>query len=524
MSKQLRDLLLLFALGVLVNGFIASLTSIPGYTDAYYYFNGGTFIARGQWVEPYLWNFVSAPPSLPAPAFAYWQPLPSLIAALGIWLVPGIAPFDAAQLPYVILAALLPVLTYCVGIHVGERRHGLTAGLLAVFSGYYALYWTTSETYTPYAVTAAGALALAGWGRDERRWWKWLLAGGLAALAHLTRADGVLVIVVLITVSFLLRGNLPIAAKLSDALMVLTGYLAVISPWWLRNLSVFGSIQAPGGLGALWLINYNDLFSYPPQLTPATFFAAGIGPILQTRWEALLGNIARFVGVLNLVFLTPFTLIGAWRHWRHNWLMPAILYGLAMSAAMTFAFSLVGVRGGFIHSAGALIPFAFPAAVLGIDESVGWVAKRRHGWRAAQARKVFGSAAVVLAVLITSYLVGTIIIGLPYNGEPLWNQRDQQYHEIGAYLDQIGVPQDAPVMVNNPPGFYTLTGHGGVPLPNGDEATLLQAADDFNIEYLIINEDVGEPLVPFFLNGPTSTRFTLLKEIDGPIYVYKISQ
>src|SRR4051794_17966903 len=79
-----RDLLLLFVLGLIVNGAVAAVVAQPGYIDAYYYFNGGTFIAQGQWTEPYLWNYVAPPPMLPTPAFGYWQPLASMLAALGI--------------------------------------------------------------------------------------------------------------------------------------------------------------------------------------------------------------------------------------------------------------------------------------------------------------------------------------------------------------------------------------------------------------------------------------------------------
>src|SRR5687768_17291646 len=101
------------------------MTSNPGYFDAYYYFNGGTFIARGEWTEPYLWNYVGAPSHLPVEAFSYWQPLPSMLAALGIKLLPAFAPYDAAQIPFVALAAVLPLISYAVGLHIGDRRHAL---------------------------------------------------------------------------------------------------------------------------------------------------------------------------------------------------------------------------------------------------------------------------------------------------------------------------------------------------------------------------------------------------------------
>jgi hypothetical protein len=518
---QRRDLLVLFVLGLLIHGMIAAVTSSPGYFDAYYYYNGGAFISRGQWTEPYIWTYVGAPASLPAPAFAYWQPLPSMLAALGIRLLPGLPPYDAAQVPFVLLASVLPLIAYTVGLRIGERRHALTGGLLTIFSGLYAPYWSVVETFTPFAVAASGALVLAGWGRSESRGWRWGLAGVCAGLAHLTRADGILLVIVLIAVALLMRSGRTFTACCSDVILILAGYAATMAPWWLRNLSIFGGIQAPGGFGTLWLLQYNEMFNYPAVLTFERYFGAGWGVILQGKYEALRTNLARFIGELNLVILAPFSVISLWQRWRHNWLMPLVLYGIALFAVMTFAFTWPGANGGWFHSAGALIPFVMPAAALGVDDAVMWVARRRRSWRPAQARLVFGSATVLIAVLLTGYIVASRVIGLPYSGEFVWNRADSAYSEIGAKLDMINVPPSAPVMVMNPPGFYMHTGHGGIPLPNGDEETLLRAADAYGVEYLVVDVNVAQPLRSLYENGPQSARLVQIAKF-GDTTLYRI--
>ncbi len=109
MSQRIRDLLILYGLALLVNGLVAVLVDSPGYVDAYYYFNGGRLLVEGYGLnEPYLWNYVYAPASLPAPAFTYWQPLPSLLAALGIALFGQVDAFGAAQAVYVAAGSFLP--------------------------------------------------------------------------------------------------------------------------------------------------------------------------------------------------------------------------------------------------------------------------------------------------------------------------------------------------------------------------------------------------------------------------------
>jgi hypothetical protein len=520
-DQRRRDLLLLFVLGLLLHGTIAAMTSSPGYFDAYYYYNGGVFIAKGQWTEPYIWNYVSAPSSLPVPAFAYWQPFPSMLAALGIKLFPGLASYDAAQIPFVLLAAILPLISYTVGLNIGERRHALTGALLTIFSGLYAPFWSVVETFTPFAVAGAGALALAGAARTKNRWWLWGLAGICAAIAHLTRADGILLVAVLIAVAMFLRTGRSLTARGLDCLLILVGYVAIMAPWWARNLSVFGGIQASGGLSTLWLLEYDEMFNYPAQLTAARYFNGGWGLIVQSKLEALRTNLERFVGELNIVFLAPFSIISLLRRWRHDWLLPAVLYGLALFAAMTFAFTWPGANGGWFHSSGALIPFMMPAAALGVDDAVNWIARRRRSWRPAQARGVFGAATVMIAVLLTAYIVVNRVVGLPFSGQFVWNNADTVYRELGDVLDAMDVPRNAPVMVADPPGFYTHTGHGGIPLPNGDEETLLRAADEYGVEYVVVDVNVGRPLKSLYKNGPQSARLVEIAKI-GDTTLYRI--
>jgi hypothetical protein len=525
-TRRARDLLLLYGLGALVNGLVAALVSSPGYVDAYYYFNGGVAIARGRpLLEPYLWNYVNAPPALPIPAFAYWQPLPSFLAALGIVLFGRGAAFGSAQAIFVLVAAVLPLIAYLVAGQLGERRHALLAGLLTIFSGYYVIYWSLPESFTPFAVSGAGALALAGLARRREKGWAWLLAGACAALGHLSRADGLLLPGIVGLVALLPRKPVAFGRRVLHAGLAAAGYLIVMAPWFARNVGAFGSIQPPGGLSTLWLLEHNDLFTYPSQLTPARYFTAGWGTILRGKWKALAGNLATFVGVQNLVFLTPLTIIGLWRRWREDWLLPAALYAVALFAAMTFAFTFPGVGGGYFHSAGALVPFITSAAVLGLDDLLRRVVRRWPGWHFEESGRVFGAAAVALAVLLTAYLVIGRVVGLPDLKTVAWNGSDAVYDQIGATLDAMYVPPDARVMTNNPPGFYTHTGRGGVPLPNGDEAALLRAAHRYDVAYLVVDRNVAAGLRSLYADGPTSGQLELIETYGSrsrPVYLYRV--
>ena len=515
MSLAWRDRLVLIGLAVIVNGIVAALISQPGYVDAYYYFNGGLAIAGGHALtEPYIWNFAYATGSLPVPAFGFWQPLASVLTAAGIVALPFLPPFDAAQAVYVLMAAVLPLLTYHVASRLGERRHAMLAGLLTVFSGFYVFYWSLPETFTPFALSGATTLILTGEGLNRPRRWIWAAAGGCAALAHLTRADGLLLIAVVVMMP-LLRNSLPGRERFFAAALAMGGYTIVMLPWYLRNLATFGAIQAPGGLNSLWLVEYNDLFNYPTNLSASRYFAAGWGTILTTKLDALTLNLAHFLAEDNLVFLLPFTLISGWRCWRSNGLFPALLYGVLLFTAMTAAFSLVGARGAFFHSAGALLPFIFSAAALGLDDVLHWMAARRH-WNFESSSRFFGAAMIALAALVTAFVCGSKMISSPaHSGEIAYNQMHAAYPTIGAELDTMGVSPDSPVMSNDPPGFFYFTGHGGIPLPNGDEDTLLRAADDYHVQYLVVDQNLPGDLTHLYLTGPTSRRLRLIKTYDG---------
>lgn len=535
-SKTRRDLLILAALALGVNGVVALLVTTPAYVDAFYYFDGGQRLASGGgWQEPYIWNYVAATGSLPVPAFGYWQPLAALLAAAGIklfgWLMPD---FGAAQLMFVLAAAILPLLAYWLALGLGERKHAWLAGLLTVFSGLYVMYWSLPETFTPFAVCAGGALLLAGRGRDRWESGAWLGAGIGAGLAHLTRADGILVIVVILVVALLPvrqtrseAGHVgpPVGRRALFGLVALAGYLLAMGPWYAHNLAIYGRLQPPGGLRALWLIDYNDLFSYPPDLNPASYFAAGLGPILLSKWQALLANLATVVAVQGLVFLLPLAVVGGWRRWRTAGLFPGVLYGVLLFAAMTVGFSLVGTRGGWLHSGAALVPFIMAAASLGLDDVVRWVARHRSAWRAPQAWRVFSAASVALAAVITGAMVLVRILGVDDLTTVAWNGGKGIYQQVGTALTDAGGPPDARLISNNPPGYYNQTGHGGIPLVNGDEATLLRAADDYGATYLVIDHNVPEGLEDFYWQGPDSGRFERLAQFgspEAPVYLYRI--
>lgn len=491
----------------------------PTYMDTDYYLLTARRLAQGLgFTENILWNYLDNPAGLPHPSHVYWMPLPSILAALGLRLFGD--SFRAAQVPFVVLAALLPLVSYGLSRALGGgRRHAWAAGLFTVFSGFYLVFWAMPDAFAAFAL--AGSLSLIALGQGlarlgSRRVDGWFLLAGLAAgFGHLARADGLLLLLVGLGMIVWQRRRHAEPGLVEAAALLLLGYLIVMGPWFYRNWMALGAIQPAAGLKTLFLRDYDDLFSYGLPLTPQQYLGWGPANILRSKlWAAKL-NLMTFVGPNNLIFLTPFTLIGLWRLRREPLMRPALIYGVLLYAAMTLAFTFPGARGGLFHSSAALLPFFFTAAPMGLEATVRWVARRRRAWNVQQAMRVFTAGFIVLAAALSLALTVRTMQGAHWIGDS-----GEVYRQIGAWLEEQGL-EKATVMVNNPPGFALRTGHPAIVVPNGDVDTLLAVADRYGATVLVLDANRPGPLAGLYAGTEAHPRLIRQVELDGA-QVYRI--
>jgi hypothetical protein len=532
------QVVLVFAAALAFNSLLAFFIRLPGYMDAYYYFDGAQRLVRGHgFSEPYVWNYLDDPARLPHPSHLYWMPLTSLIAALPMALCGGLCPdnaalFRAAQVPSVLLASLLPVIA--VGLSQNARpdsppppgvRHWLAmaAAWFAIFAGYYSVFWANTDSFALYGVVGCLALVCAGraFAGGSRPWFA--LAGALAGLAHLTRADGLLLAGVV--VCFALWPWRPWRGALERAGAAAGAYLVVILPWLVRNVLVSGSLLAPGGSQALWLTSYNQLFDFPAHHTLATYLAAGSGAILAGKWEAVALNAQTLVAVQGWIALTPFIVVGLWAVRRQALFAPALLYAGLLYLAMTFAFTFPGPRGGLLHSGAALMPFFAAAGPVGLERAVRWVAARRADWNAPRSTRVFLAALGLVALALTGGQYAARVLG-SNPAQPVWNEKDTVYKEIGAWLSQAG-EGDSVVVINNPPGFYYHTGQPAVVVPNGGPEALVAVAERFGAPWVVLDANVPKDLQGLYDGREYSARLRLVQTFeDGrgrAVYLFEVA-
>lgn len=508
-----RHYFLLAVLGLIVVTVVAAFQSTPGYMDADYYYAGGLQLANGHgFTEPYLWNYLDNPTGLPHPSNAYWMPLASLLAAAGSALF-GPASWLAARIGFLVVAAIVPPLTAALAWSFTSRRDlALVSGLLGVFSAFYLPFLPVTDTFGLYMVL--GGLFFLLLSRTSSLFARIslplisILLGVIAGLMHFTRADGLLWLLLAFMAIFLDRGDSVFSPKRFKVYawrtaLILTGYLLIMGPWFVRNYFAFGAPLGPGGAKMLWLTAYDQLFAYPPsQLTFAAWWQSGIASIMKARAWALGINLERTLAEQGEIFLLPLIGLGLW-HLRHNLAvkMAGIAWLLTL-AAMTLAFPYAGARGGFFHSGAALQPVWWALAPVGLDRVIAW-GKRRRGWDAAQAGMVFRPALVGLAVLLSAGLVWGKVIGMdstkasqtvfsPGAGVPqpgyLWSQENTAYRQIDSYLIELGASHDDVIMVANPPGFYLASGNSTLAVPDGDIHTLMEVARLYGATYLILEK------------------------------------
>ncbi len=508
---------MLFAITLLVRGGTAMLEHQPHNMDeAYHTVNAQTLATGGGFSENFIWNYLSPPKAVTHAGNRYWMPLTAMLAATGMVL--GGANYAAGQWVFILLSALLPPLTFWLAMHVtGNRRQAWSAGLLVLFSGFYFAEWTAIDTFTPFALAVSISL-IALWRAIDTVDWRWTLAAGITAgLAHLTRADGVLVAI--FGFGFLVYGfkskvqspKLHVSRLTPHASLFSLGYLLPMSPWFIRNWRMFGAILPPGGSKTLWLTKYADIFSTTATLSLQSYLTWGWGNILQSKLWAMWMNFQSLAAVIGLVVVFPFAIIGWWKLRKHPLFQLSAIYLALLWLAMTFAFTFPGVRGALFHSGGAVLPMVAIAGVVGLDALIKWVAQYRRDWNIPTAKKVFGGILVFFAALISLFTAAQKLSG--------WNSAQSTYAEIIATLSD----STAVMMAIDPPAIIYFGGESAIAIPNDPPERVITIARKYGARYLILERSHPAPLDGLYRGDGVPPEMKLLGEFGKGVQLYEMT-
>ncbi len=503
-----RHYLWLGLAGLAFGLFAAWWVRAPGYMDADYYYATGRELSAGRgFNEPFLWNYLDDPQGLPHPSHLYWMPLASILAA-GSMRILGES-FRAAQLPFLLLTAALAPLTAALAQRLtGDAGRARQAGLLAACSGFFLPFFVTTDAFSLYAILGGGALwAMAEAGASGKVRW-WLLAGLSLGLCHASRADAPILFVPALYVLFGARSG-----RRRALAALLLGYAVVMGPWFTRNLIRVGAPLNPGGMRVLWLLSYDELFSYPAsRLNLDRWLEAGLPAQLTLRLQAAWTMLQRTLAENGLVFLAPFMLLGARRLWSRLHLRIAIIYLGLLFAVMCIFFPTIGARGAYFHASVAAMPVLWSAAPIGVDAATEWWGARRR-WNVTQARKVFTGGAVAFAALFSLSLAVQRLI-LPAREDRGWGAGAAVYQALAKQLEAPEARR--PVAVNNPPGFYVATAWPAVVIPNGEPDDLRQVVERFGVGWVVLESNHPQGLDELYAAPDSLEWLTPIASQAGP--------
>jgi hypothetical protein len=353
------------------------------------------------------------------------------------------------------------------------------------------------------------------------------LLGVVAGLMSLARTDGLLWLA--LTFLFALwrarvqdeqagksdRSPFQWTGFLRSSFMALIGFLLIMSPWYARNLSVFGTLMAPGGSRALWLDQYDQTFIYPPTLlTMKSFLALGWKEILSDRLSAFGINLQSGFAAHGGIILFPFILVGIFYYRKDQRVRLAGLAWLILLFVMTVLFPFAGARGAFFHAGAALQPMWWTMAPLGLESIL--VSLRKRGWGNDQNRVIFRSILVMITMILTVFVVYIRLFKLG------WGEGEEKYRAVEGFLRENGIQQPDIVIVRNAPGYYLETGRSAISIPYGGEETILAVSRQFDARYLVIEPQAAlQPIQSLFEDPIGHARFQYLGELDE-IRIYRI--
>lgn len=420
----------LFAAALVTRLLLGGKIDVPATEPSAYYWGVARNLVEGRGlVSDAAWSHLAPHPVLPAPAFEFWLPLASFLAALPMALLG--TDFEAAQLSSLVLGAFVAPLAWLVARSTA-RALGLPAervawvslgsGLVMAVSGPLLVADAAPESTTAFTLFAllAALLAVAslpsgsaeppslaaGVGLPRPPSGRTLARIGLGValgLAYLARQEAVWL--GLAYLALLWAGPSDGSRLRALAPTVVAGALTVL-PWLVRSLLTFGWPTPLGTLELALMVRNEDIFAVTDPPTLERFLAQGPGVIVGLQLGALARNLLDVVlipsaplGPLALVAILLVALRGL--AGRRESGMPALLRrggalglllaaGLAIYLATSLAFPVASAWGTFRHAAGPLLVGLGIVGVLALDWIVAEVRARRswprsNAWLAALA-------------------------------------------------------------------------------------------------------------------------------------------
>jgi len=361
-NAAVRRIVLLSAAMLLIRIASAMIVDQPGYTDAYYYHDVARRLAAGQGLTAdFVWNPLEAPPGalLPVPSHRFWMPLATALQALGILLFPFLDSFRASQALTIGVAAFIPAAGYASARSLGAgERVALVTAALAGLGGVFAPGWVSLDAFAPAAVL--GTVFFIAYGRAARGDARaGAIAGALVGLLFLARAEAAIFGIVLLALVASPRTRRAGLAATAVALSIGLGWLA-------RDLALGPSPDIIGR--SVLLVRYDQFFAMAAPGWSGVIEA--LPDVVAAKAVALGTNAGTFIFAFFVLLLPG--MIAAVRARRRDPAVQAFVVALALIYLFqSIVVTLHSVRGSYLHSLAAFLPFGIALGVTGTAELLG---------------------------------------------------------------------------------------------------------------------------------------------------------
>ena len=134
---------------------------------------------------------------------------------------------------------------------------------------------------------------------------------------------------------------------------------------------------------------------------------------------------------------------------------------------------------------------------------------------------MFGVAILlILAVLSAFNMVNKIHYGV--ESGTAWNNTQKAYISANVTINEIMNNSAGVVMTNNPPGYTLATGRKSVMIPSGDVESVLSVCEQFEVKYVIVNDERQDFKLKINEDQSIATHFIHIFDDAGyQIYEYQ---
>jgi hypothetical protein len=458
--------IIFFIIGIVLRLYFAYSNVHPGITDDSGYITIADNMVDGKgWVEDCIFVFGNhLPDNISHNSNDFWMPMTNII--LYLFMACFGKSLFVATIPLIISGIAISYITYKFLAEFTDNPVLQQGGFLLAFflpSLFRESLLPASRIfYTLFIIWAFYWLCI---GIKRKRFFI-ILSGIPAALAYLTRNDGILALVSIFIICMFSRDKNIIKYCFLSCLI----FVLMVTPWLLRNYILFGQTGSINLTTLMFLKSYEELNNIVHDNTFANYLSWGIGNIIISKFRAFYKILSLLI-YENGVMVFILSLVG-FKVLLKNTKLRIVLRGYILFTLLSliifcFLFTFQSIGGTAGNSIPSMLPLFIIISIAGISE----ISKQEN----------------IQKYLILSMTVIFMFISFDQCKNMLFQNRllQEKYFRLKEYVVKDG-GAEAIVMSRFPTDLNYSTGMKAVMIPNDGFDAFWFIQKKYNVHYLIL--------------------------------------